>query len=241
MALITEIAANQLRDRMDARFHVLHALLAKSTVPGLVTQPLGQLAHTIRRGQSPGRLGYYDAGIPILKSINIREGYLSLDKLAFVPKHYFDKKLSAQANPEDVLITSTGEGTIGRAALFLPKVYQLPFCLVTEKITIVRDLDHDQIDPDYLTAFLNSAVGTAQLIAYSRGSTGKIELYPHDIAKLLIPILPSKLQLSIAKNYRQSVLLRQRALTKSRSALQPIQRSFTVELTAPPPTSEEDD
>ena len=80
----------------------------------------------------------------------------------------------------DILINSTGDGTIGRVAVFdadFPAV-------VDGHITILR-FDDEEL-AWYAAAFLLSDLGQRQIYRYINGSSGQVEIYPQDIGRIWI-------------------------------------------------------
>lgn len=90
------------------------------------------------------------------------------------------------AEPGDVLVNSTGTGTIGRSCVFnAPGQY-----VVDSHVTVLRP-DRDKLDPRWLAAILQSPQGQHFLESrcYS-GSTNQVELARGPLAKLRIPLPP---------------------------------------------------
>lgn len=92
-----------------------------------------------------------------------------------------------KANPKgrvlknDVLLNSTGRGTIGRAAC-----YQLDFPAICDNHVAILRPDPKVCLPDYLALFLNSPVGFAQTERHQTGSSGQLEIYPAHIEEFLV-------------------------------------------------------
>ncbi|MDM7458604.1 MAG: hypothetical protein P3W94_004465 [Paracoccus sp. (in: a-proteobacteria)] len=90
----------------------------------------------------------------------------------------------------DVLVNGTGEGTIGRAAPYLHGQRALP----DNHVTVLRT---DRVDPVYLAVFLNSPLGQWQIERHIKGSSGQVELYPSDIARIMIWEAPDRVQQTV--------------------------------------------
>lgn len=60
----------------------------------------------------------------------------------------------------------------------------------------------EKVDPIYLSVFLNSPLGQLQIERHIKGSSGQIELYPNDIAKIVFWDAPDNIQ----TNVRDAVL-----------------------------------
>lgn len=118
-----------------------------------------------------------------LKSIAIRWGYVDLSTARSVSRAFYDKrKTKSGVVTGDLLINSTGDGTIGRVA-----VYDETFPAVVDgHITIVRLKDPKLAW--YIAAYLLSKEGQRQIYRYINGSSGQVEIYPMDIARLWVPL-----------------------------------------------------
>ncbi len=121
------------------------------------------------------------ANICALKSVCIRAGYIDFETARSVSREFYKKnKKRAGVEKNDVLINSTGDGTIGRVA-----VYGFDFpAIVDGHITILR-FDNPTL-AWYLGAFLMSDFGQKQITRYINGSSGQVEIYPQDIARIWI-------------------------------------------------------
>lgn len=104
--------------------------------------------------------------------------------------------------PDDVVLTSSGIGTIGRTDLIddisLPP--ESPHT-VDNHVTIIR-LKRGQLRPGYLAAFLNSAYGKAWSEWGTTGSTRLLELPPSMVRAFAIPRPDIKVQEHIAGQLR---------------------------------------
>lgn len=129
-----------------------------------------------------------DVNICALKSVSIRTGYIDFDNARSVNQEFYEKKKKkAGVQKNDVLINSTGDGTIGRVA-----VYNEDFPAVVDgHVTILRFNDPELAW--YIGAFLLSDMGQRQIYRYINGSSGQVEIYPQDIARIWID-LPKKEQ-----------------------------------------------
>lgn len=121
------------------------------------------------------------ANVCALKSVCVRAGYIDLETARSVTKQeYLRTKNRAGVQKHDVLINSTGDGTIGRVA-----VYDHDFPAVVDgHITILRFSDVDLAW--YVAAYLMSGDGQKQISRYINGSSGQVEIYPQDIGRIWI-------------------------------------------------------
>lgn len=122
----------------------------------------------------------------------------------------------AGVQKNDVLINSTGDGTIGRVA-----VYDFDFpAIVDGHVTIVRFNKPDLAW--YAAAYLLSENGQLQIYRYINGSSGQVEIYPQDLERLWIaPVSQGKLKKmaadfsAAAGQYRTFYISMQKALTNA--------------------------
>ena len=85
----------------------------------------------------------------------------------------------------DVLVTSTGEGTIGRV-----DVYPYEESAIADgKITICRL--RPEVNLRYIVEFLRGEHGQIQMLRHVSGSTGQTHLMPEYIGGMLVPLPPS--------------------------------------------------
>lgn len=144
---------------------------------------LNSLLLTNARGRQPL---YANEGLPVINSKHVRTNRVILT----------DNRVGKEEGSPiviengDVLVNGTGEGTIGRAAPYLHTQRALP----DNHVTVLRS---DAIDPVYLAVFLNSPLGQWQIERHIKGSSGQVELYPNDIARITIWNAPDEVQQSV--------------------------------------------
>lgn len=142
------------------------------------TTSIGRLFKYNLRGNQPQ---YHKNGtIKALRSVNV--GFMNFNETRqeFVTEEFFKQSSRGKVQKDDILITSTGVGTLGRTSIWFYD--ENAFC--DGHITILRD---GVVDPYFITAFLNSKYGLIQFDQNFRGSSGQIEIYPYDISKFVIP------------------------------------------------------
>jgi len=86
----------------------------------------------------------------------------------------------------DILISSTGVGSIARVDIYIENFS----ACADGHVTIIRLKSN--ADPYYIVAYLNTEYGKRQLVRLIRGSSGSIELYADDLSQILIPTLKDK-------------------------------------------------
>lgn len=135
------------------------------------------------RGKKP--VEEVSEGIPILKVRNITgQGIDFRTEYAPDNEETLREASGRFVQHGDVLITSTGEGTIGRVEIYLADEK----AFADSHITICRLVEG--INLKYFVEFLRSEYGQLQMLRYVSGSTGQTELLINHLKSLLIP-LPS--------------------------------------------------
>lgn len=145
---------------------------------------LGDILDINSRGRQPV---YSDDGLPVINSKHVRANKVLLDD---GNRNAVKAGSPVVIEKGDVLVNGTGVGTIGRAAAYLHEQRALP----DNHVTVLRTTG---VDPIYLAVFLNSLLGQLQIERHIRGSSGQIELYPSDIAKVVFWNAPQNVQTCI--------------------------------------------
>lgn len=161
------------------------------------------------RGKSPDLEQYVDEkdGYAIvLKAGNISKyGTIISENNDWIEKSVYEE-FQASANHSniiaekyDILVASTGDGTLGKAAVF---DMDIP-AIVDGHVTIIR-VNRNQIDPYYLADFIRKGAGAIQINRAYTGATGLIELTPEQLDAVVVDTLED----SIIRQKEMSQMLR---------------------------------
>jgi len=144
--------------------------------------------------------GSETSNICALKSISVRWGFVDFGVARSVSKDFYEKKKTKNATQfADVLINSTGDGTIGRVAVY----NRAHPAVVDGHVTIVRFRNKELAW--YAAAYLLSQEGQRQIYRYINGSSGQVEIYPQDIARIWIPKADDSKVNQIATQFQKAV------------------------------------
>jgi type I restriction enzyme M protein len=145
----------------------------------------------IRRGRSPDADFYVDErdgyALVVKSGTNISKlGMLVEDgeNLDFIEKDLYDQFASAHVQDGDVLLSSTGDGTLGKCCVFRSG---RP-AIADSHVTILR-VDPAKIVPEYLCDYLRVGFGAKQIFRLFSGSTGMVELTIDHIASIVVDLL----------------------------------------------------
>jgi type I restriction enzyme M protein len=144
------------------------------------------------RGRSPSSSLYVDEAdgyAVVIKagSCISRYGQVLLENADWIEKATFDDMPdSVKLQVGDILISSTGYGTLGKTA-----VYDSDYEAIADShVTIVR-VDPTTIDPYYLADYLRAGFGHDQIYRLFTGSTRLIELTADQVNRIIVPVLTS--------------------------------------------------
>ena len=138
-------------------------------------------------------------GIPILKVRNVTGHGIDLDT-DFAPDSEAIRRECGRGllMKDDILITSTGEGTIGRVDIY-------PYgdlAIADGEITILRL--RPGVNPAFVVELLRSEYGQVRLLRNVSGSTGQTHLMPQYIGAVDIPVVAPDLQVSIVERMAEA-------------------------------------
>lgn len=105
----------------------------------------------------------------------------------------------------DVLIASTGDGTLGKCCVYDKN---LP-AIADGHVTILR-VDKKIIDPYYLADYLRCGFGGKQIACFYSGSTGLIELTPEQVDMIVVDNAGDKRDIMIQKKISKDIRKREK-------------------------------
>lgn len=181
-------------------------------------KPLAEFAKYIKRGSQPEYST--DGTIKALRSVNIRENGFSNDRQEFVTEDFYNKNPRMHIFKGDVLLNSTGVGTLGRCCF----VFNNEKFVIDGHITRISKLE--ELSPEFLYVYLNSKYGQLQINKLYKGSSGQIEIYPEQIQ--LIYIKPLKMQKLISKLVQLSYQYREKCIQYYKEANSYLKKELTL-------------
>lgn len=169
------------------------------TIPdGWEWATLGELCIFLSRGKSPK---YSEEKMyPVFaQKCNLYDGDISLEKARFLDPTTLAKwPEEYKLRDGDVLVNSTGTGTVGRTRLFHSDCLgNYPFVVPDSHVSVIRTFE--DIESMYVHAFLSSDYGQEYIEDNLAGSTNQKELYIGVLENMLFPIPPLEEQRKITK------------------------------------------
>lgn len=169
--------------RLDLKYYDPDTLALEERLRRVGARPVGELVEEpVRRGKSPAKSEYnadLTSDVGVVKAGNI--GPLEVvEPFDLIAENVWDRLNSARLRKNDLLLASTGEGTLGKAAVFDRDTR----AIADVHVTILRL--KSGIRPDYTAWFLRSRLGQAQITRLFTGSTGLIELPENEVNRILV-------------------------------------------------------
>ena len=168
---------------------------------------LSDLCLFLSRGKSP-KYSDSDKTYPVFaQKCNLKQGGISLDQALFLDPTSLSKWTDEyKLRTGDVLVNSTGTGTVGRTRLFNDSVLgKYPFVVPDSHVSVVRT--HENVCSEYIYYLLSSRDIQAYLEDNLAGSTNQKELYIGTLQNLPVPLPPYKEQVRIVQHLEKIVPL----------------------------------
>ena len=152
--------------------------------------------------------GISDVGVIKTKQLT-NSGVHTDDVESYFTNEACTKNKSTFIANNDVIFASMGVGSLGKVSLFS---YDGDRTFVTDStLRIYRAKETARVLPEVLCIFLQSTIGQELIYRYVVGSTGIINIYDDDIAKIPIPVLDKEIQKDIADKVQESFALRRQS------------------------------
>lgn len=156
---------------------------------GWYTTTIGDISLYIQRGRTPKYAMHSD--LPVINQRCVRWDGLDRSYCKFIAPDQYDKWTAERYLTDgDILLNSTGTGTIGRAALV--KLSTNEKLVADSHITIIRLAKG--ITPKYVHYWLMSSIVQKNIELIQSGSTNQVELSRDSVEKIPIPLAPTKQQ-----------------------------------------------
>ena len=151
---------------------------------------LKDLCVFLSRGKSP-KYSETDKTYPVFaQKCNLKDGGISLEHARFLDPTTVSKwKDIYKLQDGDILINSTGTGTVCRTRLFKTRyLNNYPFVVPDSHVSVIRT--HKLISPEYAYIVLSSNASQSYMMDNLAGSTNQKELYISVLENLIFPVPP---------------------------------------------------
>ncbi len=193
--------------RFDAKYFSLKELIEKfenDNTVNLVSLGKEGLILEITDGEHNGQ-EFFNDGILFIKNSSIKDFGISVFDGFYVSKEKHEMMKRSALQEEDILFTTIGH--LGSAAI-VPQGFEA--ANINQNLVRIK-VNKDNINPYYLTAFLNSTFVREQINYLFTGNIQSILTYPK--IKSIKIILPQKeIQEEVEKKYKKAIELEREAL-----------------------------
>lgn len=156
-----------------------------------------------KRGKSPSSVLYVDEpdgfALVIKAGTNISKFGTVLIEGDYIEKNVFDDMKSVHVADGDILLSSTGDGTLGKCAVYrgeIPAIFD-------GHVTLIR-VNQDEVYPEYVCDYLRAGFGAKQIGRLYTGSTGLIELPPDQVDRVYVPLPAMNVQKALSLGLRKA-------------------------------------
>ena len=159
------VGRGEVEERLNPRFYspnylaIIHTLKKSK----YLTKKLKDIAVRLVDGPFGSQLKvteYVRDGIPLIRVKDIKNGSIDIDEVVYITPAKQKQLKRSKVNPGDVLVTKAG--SIGNAAVFPSELKEGNITSHLAKI----EVNHEEINPYYLCAYLNSDYGVSQIFRW---------------------------------------------------------------------------
>lgn len=198
---IVKLSELELQNRIDSEFYSPEYMNIMNNLKKFEYLRIGRCCFVTSGSTPPERDPDLKSGIILLKTVNIREGYIDIysEEPFFIDEILDEQLKSSRLQPNDVLINIVGatHDVIGRVAL-VPNDF--PRANITQAMSLIRVRTPDFL-PEYIFAFLYSKYGRKQVCRIAR-PTAQYNLNHEETKSIIIPKVPKDIQKRIRDIYR---------------------------------------
>jgi type I restriction enzyme S subunit len=164
---------------------------------------LKSICSFLSRGKSP-QYSDDDKQYPVFaQKCNLKNGGISLKQARFLaPTTICKWNEKYKLRNGDILVNSTGTGTVGRATVFNESYLgAYPFVVPDSHISVIRTVK--EIESQYIYYFISAPTTQQYLEEHLTGSTNQKELYIGVLEDLIVALPSQKEQVQIVKHVRK--------------------------------------
>lgn len=194
--LILTVDKKSLEDRIDPLYYhpnYMNTAEVLSNLP-MESKTLNEISYSIQNFGAYAlynKIRYVEKGIPFLRQGNIKEDEIDLTNVKYITPEHHQLLRKSQVKPNSVLLTMTGNPGI---ATFFPET----FGECNSNQHIAKIVLKKNVNPRYVSAFLNSKLGRTQIERMATGTTHR-HIFLYSIKSIKVPIPSKSIQVKIAR------------------------------------------
>lgn len=202
------VSKEKIEDRIDCNPYKVEYMekekVLKENLPYQTMEQLLRSSKDLTGGATPLGANYLNEGVRFIRTQNVERNYIDLKDVVYISEEDNKKLKRSILQENDILLTITG-ADFGRIAPVTKEC--LPANINQHSVRIHFK---ENIDPYYVSVFLNSIYGQSQIFRYSVGATRSAIDYT-SIKNIKIPISSAEIQKYIGDKVRKAQKLREEA------------------------------
>jgi type I restriction enzyme, S subunit len=197
------VEPNNLSHRLDSNYYSPEDIVKEELIKRSNFDYLNNRAKKIAGGATPKGANYLNKGIAFIRTQNINNNLIDDKDLVYISSESNEELKRSQLKENDVLLTITGVD-LGHSAVVSKAI--LPANINQHSVKI----EVKNIDPHFLSVFLNSSYGQSQIWRRVYGATRPAINY-EEIKEIVIPVPSENIQNYIGNKVRKAEELREEA------------------------------
>lgn len=203
MSFSTFVITNNLSNRLDAGYYSPDDIFKEQQIKQIPYDILGNKIKKMSSGATPKGATYLHEGVSFIRTQNVRNNLIEDEEIVFISEEDNATLKRSQLEEEDVLLTITGVD-LGHSAVVQKRL--LPANINQHSVK----METNEIDPYFLSVFLNSKYGQSQIWRRVYGATRPAINYD-EIKDIIVPLPSINIQQYIGNKVRKAERLREEA------------------------------
>lgn len=224
---IVWVSKGKIEDRIDCNPYKVEYIeneqVLKQKLPYKTIEQLLRSRKDLTGGSTPLGANYLSDGVRFIRTQNVERNYIDLKDVVYISEEDNKKLTRSILEENDILVTITG-ADFGRISPVTKEC--LPANINQHSVRIHFKED---IDPYYVSVFLNSLYGQSQIFRYSIGATRAAIDYTA-IKNINIPIPSLEIQKYIGDKVRKAEKLREEAKRLKKEAENLLKKGLSFEI-----------
>lgn len=187
-------------------------------------ESIENIVRYMQRGKTPkySNIKQY----PVIAQKCIQWNGIDMKKSLFIDPDSIKKYIQDRfLQDDDILLNSTGIGTLGRVALYKSTINPYATAVADGHVTVLR-FDKDKILPNYFYCYFSSSMIQDSIEEYATGSTKQKELSLSLVKQIQIPLPPLEIQKQIVEHIES----KQKIIENNKYKIENLQSDINKEL-----------
>lgn len=187
MSKYTEVFTNDVirSKRLDAEYWQEKYIRNEVVLSSFRCEPLGRLVSTLKKGVFYILASEYtQEGIPFYRSANVGEIFPNEKNMVYISEEKNKSEIKTSLEAGDIMLSKTGKNAA--SVVFSER------CNVSQDVVAIK-VRRDKINPYYLAVYLNTRIGSDELVRRFQGQV-QMHLSLPETRKCIIPLASESIQ-----------------------------------------------